>query len=271
MSDMPDDKVAREIVQARLLSRIFARTLKGELALKGGMALRISTGTSRLTKDIDLMSPPGTNRVESHIKAAIADLKASGLMSGFVCTQPKNTDTTLRWKIGGRVGATMVNLTVEVSRRVPLPEGHVKTVSWAPPQHYGIAPMFIDCIDLPMLAATKLSCLLDDNREAPRDIFDLHLLVTLHVRPPVDVIRRFGQEHLEHGLRIMWDKLEKMDYKTVETELLPHLEPGLRSRMTPELWEEMRTTAGVAAEEWIKEALDPDKDITQTPPGRGSP
>jgi len=253
---MEVDKTVREMVQAKLLGRIFANSLNGELALKGGMALRVSTDTARHTKDIDLMSPPGADQVEGRIKTAIAELKASGLVSGMIATQPKRTDTTWRWKIGGRVGATVINLTVEVSRRAPLPNGHVPAVPWAPPPQYGVPAMLIDCLDLPMLAASKVSCLANPQREAPRDIFDLHLLVTMHVRPPIEALRAFGREHLEHTLASLWDKLEKMDYATAKTELFPFLEPAMRTKINAGMWDEIRLTAGTAVESWILEALD---------------
>ncbi len=253
-----DDKTAREMVQAKLLGRLFASQVAGELVLKGGMALRVSTDSTRLTKDIDLMSPPGLNRVENRIKGAINDLKASGLVAGMVVSQPKRTDTTWRWKIGGRVGGTIVNLTVEVSRRAPLPDGHVQSVSWTPRAQYGMDPIMVDCLDGEMLAASKVSCLIDRQREAPRDLFDIHLLVTTHVRPPIEALRRFGREALQEGLDRLWAKIEQMDYKMAATELLPHLEPEARAAMTPEKWDEVRMIAGTAVEAWLKEALDGD-------------
>src|SRR3546814_16314014 len=44
----------REIMQARLLSAIFLRSVRHALVLKGGMALRATQGSLRMTTDIDL-------------------------------------------------------------------------------------------------------------------------------------------------------------------------------------------------------------------------
>src|SRR3546814_4826492 len=103
---MLDPMAARELVQARLLVALFSRTMRREIVLKGGMAMRILAHSVRYTKDIDLASPDTVPAaaVRSSIRAAIADLRASGILADFKVSEPKQTDTTLRWKIGGAIG-----------------------------------------------------------------------------------------------------------------------------------------------------------------------
>src|SRR3546814_15560222 len=48
----------REILQARLLSAIFLRSVRHELVMKGGMALRVTQGSLRMTTDIDFLTSP---------------------------------------------------------------------------------------------------------------------------------------------------------------------------------------------------------------------
>lgn len=261
------EKVVREMVQAKLLGRIFAFALKGELALKGGMAMRVSTGSARLTKDIDLMASPAASipRIEGRIKAALKELNASGLVRDLTISQPKRTETTLRWKIGGAVGDTTMNLTVEISRRSPLPEGHVRSVTWTPPADYNLTSILVDCLDPPMLAASKVGCLASPRREAVRDVFDLHLLIVNEARPPMEALRSFGCEVLQRAIDGLWDKLEKMDFQRVQSELLPFLEPGLASRIDAARWDEMLLLVGQRTEAWLREALEDDAPVLDGP------
>src|SRR3546814_18456946 len=93
------------------------------------MAMLILAHSVRYTKDNDVASPDTVPAaaVRSSIRAAIADLRASGILADFKVSEPQQTDTTLRWKIGGAIGGTALNLTVEVSRRPGLPPDHVQT------------------------------------------------------------------------------------------------------------------------------------------------
>jgi hypothetical protein len=127
--------------------------------------------------------------------------------------------------------------------------------------------MLLDTLDIDMLAASKVACLIDPKREAPRDLYDLHVLVLLHARPPIEALRKFGSKHIEQGLAILWDKIEKMDYAQAAAELLPHLEPAVRSRVDKEAWDEIRLSVGKSVESWLKEAAP--ESAAATAPGIG--
>src|SRR3546814_17361444 len=96
---------ARELVQARLLGALFSRTMRREILLKGGMAMRILAHSVRYTKDIDLASPDTVPAaaVRSSIRTAIADLRASGILAAFKVSAPNPTAPTLLWKIGSAI------------------------------------------------------------------------------------------------------------------------------------------------------------------------
>lgn len=256
-----DAKTTREIVQAKLLSSIFAHSLRNELVLKGGMAMRATRGSMRYTKDIDLAGSPdvSVNRIAGRINAAISALRRDGMIEDFTVSMPKQTETTQRWKIGGRIGGVAINLTVEVSRRDRIPEEHVDHVVWSPPREYGLSPILIDAFDASLLAASKTACLMDISREAARDFFDLWILVKANVEPPISLIRRFGREALERSIANIEAKLEKMDFGMVKDELLPFLPDYFARRMDEALWDDIRLTASLAAGEWIKHALDADR------------
>lgn len=260
---------AREFLQAKLLSALFSRSLRNEIILKGGMALRVASVSERYTKDIDLASPESVSpaRIRQQIRQAIAAVRSSGMLAEITVSEPKQTDTILRWKIGGFIGGTQVNLTVEVSRRPGLPMDHVHTVNWVPPSEYSLSPVLIDSIDLEALAFAKLSCLGDPRREAPRDIYDLNLLVMMDITPPMDLLRRVGRETLEQWRSNVWAKLEKMTFEEASSKLLPHLPEATRSRIDEAEWERMRLRVGDRIEAWL-DAVEAEE---SSPRGPGSP
>lgn len=266
-----DPKTAREMLQARLLAAIFAKEVKRELALKGGMAMRAAYGSARFTKDIDLAADPDMSpeRVRARIRAAIKTALATGLLEGAAFSEPKQTDTTQRWKISGSVGRSKVNLTVEVSRRDQIEEGQVARATYVPPKGYGAGPMTLDVFDLKAIAANKVACLVNPKREAPRDVYDLDMLIRLDVRPPIEVLRRMGKRGLEEALDDMWSKLEKLDFKAAEAELLTALPESAAAGIDAATWDDMRTRVGTTMESWLKEALD-GLPAETVPPG-GSP
>lgn len=247
----------KEIVQARLLARLFASSLKGEMALKGGLAMRALTGSARYTKDIDLMAPPDVPlaRVRKRIIDAVRDLEATGVVRSLKLTAPKQTDTTQRWKIEGHVGGTVMHLTIEVSRRAPLPEGHVVAATWRVPPDAGVGPVMIESIDLPALAAAKVACLGSGMREAPRDLWDLAVLIDLGVEPAEDLMAKFTREEIRQFQDVLWDKVQKMDWATAQANLLPYVEPGAASRLDEATWDDLRLKVASKVEKWLaKEA-----------------
>lgn len=266
-----DAKTTRELVQVKLLSSIFASSLRDEIVLKGGMAMRTVHGSMRYTKDIDLAGSPDVSmgRIAGRINAAVASLRHDGLLNQMTVSTPKQTETTQRWKIGGLVGDIKVSLTVEVSRRERIESEHILRSAWVPPKEYGLTPILLEAFNGPLLAASKTACLMDVKREAARDFFDLWILVSAKVEPPIRIIRRHGREALEAGIANIEAKLEKMTYSQVIDELLPYLPASFANRMDEDLWDEIRLTASVATIDWIRAALREEATEHETTPTAG--
>jgi len=244
--------VVRDMVQSRLLGAIFTNSLRGELVLKGGFAMRVMANSHRFTKDIDLAASPAIplRVVQNCIRKAIAEIKGVGLLQNLSVSEPKQTDTTQRWKIGGRVGDHDLNLTIEVSRRNTVDQDLNNTSYETPGAGYGPVP--IACIGLPSLASAKLDCLANPRREAPRDIYDLYLLIKMDVRPTPEAIASYGEEKLAEIRDMIWHKLEKMDYETCRTQLAGFLPSEVAVKLTPEVWDEMRLTVGTEIVNWVE-------------------
>lgn len=94
------------------------------------MALRAVHGSVRLTKDIDLDADntASKERIQGIVKRAIRQAISSGLIANSVVTEPKQTDTTLRWKIAGTQpgGTAPINLTM----RYLVAQGSSKGMFW---------------------------------------------------------------------------------------------------------------------------------------------
>ena len=250
------DQVVREALQARLLAELFSQTLRRELILKGGLAMRFGYGSHRLTKDIDLDSPHEMDRahVQALIKRAIVRALSDGLVENPVVTSPKLTDTTLRFKIGGKVpgGVSEIHLTIEVSRREILAADHV--VKRPLPDRAGKAPILIDVYDGPALAANKVVALTSPNRIAPRDLFDLSVLIDMKIEPPVELLARRGKESVERALAELWSKIEAMDWALFRDQVIPFMPPEIGMTFDEASFEAMQLKVGTHVETWLKDA-----------------
>lgn len=250
--------IAREMVQARLLSALFSQSIRSNLILKGGMAMRVATGSERYTKDIDLSSPDtlSVERIQSNVRKAIGVVKSANLLNDIRVSEPKQTDSTLRWKIGGVIGETQISLTVEISRRPASYIDHMQSTEWTPPNEYAIPPVVIDSLDLNALALTKMSCLTNPNRQAPRDIYDLNLLILMEIKPPMELLTKIGAEKLNKYRETIWDKLDAMTFEEAKTHLWPQLPEETRDKLDRNTWETMRLNVGQTLDRWIDEATE---------------
>jgi len=125
-----ESTLKRELLQARLVSAIFSdsvsRRFRVHVALKGGLAMRLMQGSHRATKDIDLQSD-GTFPVEAARKWMTNLIRQTAKDLGLAnvrVTEPKQTDTTQRWKaVYATASGVESHLTIEMSRRgLPDPE-----------------------------------------------------------------------------------------------------------------------------------------------------
>lgn len=259
-----DPHTARDLVQCRLLGAIFSHSLRNEVTLKGGFAMRVMAGSVRYTKDLDLESYSSVplKLVQACIRKAVNDLRSSGLVADLAMSEPKQTETTQRWKIGGRVGDQDIHLTVEVSRRNAEPQGGVERTMYS--SGHGLGSIPVSCIALPSLAAAKVDCLLNPNREAPRDLYDLFLLIRMDVSPRPETIAAYGRERLAEMRDNLWSKIEKMDFEVARQSLLGFLPPEKASALTQEVWDEMRLVVDEKVREWLATASEGEEAARET-------
>src|ERR1700722_5912568 len=184
----------RDTLQQRLLTHLYRGTESSSLVLKGGAAMRVLTESARYTQDLDFDHDPhrSLGSLQRTVRSAVdRALQGSGLTEISI-SEPKQTDTVARWKISGRTRSSEhLNLTVEVSRRRAPDLSHVIKV---PVQiaDRTLPRVYVSVYDEQALVDNKLVALLDERRTAPRDIYDIELLLARGVCPSAAAIDQVG-------------------------------------------------------------------------------
>ena len=266
MSIFLENPVCREALQARLLVELMSNAIHKELVLKGGMAMRALHGSMRYTKDLDLNAHPSISKervqgiVQRSIKKALA---TSGLINNPKVTEPKQTDTTLRWKIFGTQpgGTEPIHVTIEVSRRKPHLHGH--TTECSMPAQFGQPAdgVKIHVIDSQHLAICKVLALCDPHRQAPRDIFDLDILIQATLPDMGALLAQIpdAAQVLPRALKELWSNLEAMPYEQFRQEVIPYLPADTAALYTESYFDTMRLKVGERVEQWLQEAMEKDQ------------
>lgn len=242
----------REIIQTRLLAGIFSRSVKNQVVLKGGMAMRALFGSQRYTKDIDLAQNPSQSLagLQKLMKAAIAE-SVNGFLDDVVVTTPKQTDTVARWKIHGKTrNRTEIALTVEVSRR-GIPEGATVHETMHSVPDARTDTVMVDVYSKEAMLGSKIFALASDNRVAPRDLYDLDLLIRMEVRPEPALFAEI--DDLDAFLLHLWNKIDLINWPQFEQEVLPYMPDAARSRIDRDAFEAMQVRVGSALDTWIGE------------------
>lgn len=191
--------------------------------LKGGAAMRVLTASARYTQDLDFDHDPHRSlaSLQKTIRSAIhRALQGSGLVQPSV-SEPKQTDTVARWKISARTSAgDDLHLTIEVSRRAAPDLRHVAKT----PVQIGdrtLPRVYVSVYDEQALADNKLSALVDERRTAPRDIYDLEMLLAAGACPSSAAIGRLGGQATL--MRRVGEKLDLMGWPYFRDQVLPAL------------------------------------------------
>lgn len=258
---------ARNLLQARLLGRLFSGALNRhlKLALKGGMAMRVAHGVRRNTKDIDLDADFDTSlaSLQAHVRRSIQAALVDANLSGLTVSEPKQTETTARWKIFGSLPgheSVPFSLTVEVSMRETIDDTKVRQVPLEVEGRQIMVPVWSD----EKLYLNKVCALLSTNRDAPRDVLDLDVLVRANVGLDACALRNrlvadnphASNWNADQWTEWMWKKLEAFDEDRFNTEIVAQW--TAHPRPTWEDWQELLIRVGTALEGVIAAAF-PDK------------
>ena len=132
------------------------------------------------------------NNLQNTVRTAIdRAIHGSGLIDTSI-SESKQTETVARWKISGRTSTgENLHLTVEVSRRRAPDPSHVLKI---PVQiaDRTLPRVYVSVYDEQALADNKLAALIDDRRTAPRDVYDLELLLARGAVPSAAGVDSLG-------------------------------------------------------------------------------
>lgn len=213
----------RDTFQQRLLTCLYRGSESTSLVLKGGAAMRVLTASGRYTQDLDFDHDPRRSlaSLQKTIRSAITRaLRGSGLTDALV-SEPKQTDTVARWKISGRTNTGEdLNLTVEVSRRGAPNLDHVVKIP-VEINDRTLPRVYVSVYDEQALADNKLAALLDARRTAPRDIYDLEVLLARGACPSGAAIDRLGGRAVL--MERAGEKLDLMGWALFRDQVLPAL------------------------------------------------
>jgi hypothetical protein len=223
---------ARDAFQERLLAALYKARAPGELILKGGGAMKVRNQGARFTKDLDLDHDPhrGLDSLIKSVRKAIDQAFGGGFKKVEV-SEPKQTETVARWKIQATApDGQEFQLTVEVSRRHEIDMEDVEASIFRGSDK-GLARVYIDVYKGDKLVEMKLRALLDEVRVAPRDIYDLDLLIADGARPADEAIADLQQKYGDLAERTI-AKMEGMPWTLFESQTLPAIPDDLRARVT---------------------------------------
>jgi predicted nucleotidyltransferase component of viral defense system len=176
---------AIELFHLVFVAHFGRRVDKALFAIKGGCNLRFFCRSIRFSQDIDfdirtMARATLENNVDSLLKSTVfvQTLRTKQLEIEHV-TSAKQTDTTLRWKIGIRLaGRTSIPTKVEFSRRRGLDDGYLlEAVDAELIRTYELYPVLAQHYSREAAFRQKIIALSRRTHTQARDIFDLKLLL----------------------------------------------------------------------------------------------
>ncbi len=224
------------------LAVLRTRLDEGRYVLKGGVNLRYFFGSVRYSEDIDLdINGSASWTLADQIDKTLASdaltivLRSAGVrVLADDITKPKQTKTTLRWKL--QIAAdglrNPVRTRIEFSARngderfelETVPEGVTHAYAMRPPsvQHYLLGPA----------TEQKVVALASRPETQARDVFDLDLLLR---KAPLEE-GRVTQDHRQAAA----ERAISLPYEAFEDQVRPFLDPAVASTYDQAAGEQMQ-------------------------------
>lgn len=246
---------AHDEFQQRLLSALYKVAERGELILKGGVAMRVRAKSARYTRDIDLDHDPHRSlaSLQHTVRRAIAMAAKGAGLRELTVSEPKQTQSVARWKLHAVTpeGAPIA-VTIEVSRR-KTPAKASSSGTPFQPEDSRVPRTLVDVYVEPVLLVHKLQALLDPNRVAPRDLYDLDVLLTRGNEPSASDIAAISNEYSDVA-ELIWRKLDLLNWREFRAEVNSALPEPERSRIGENEFDEMKLRVGERLAAWFGES-----------------
>ena len=222
------------------LAQLTRRVKPALFVLKGGCNLRFFHQSIRYSEDMDLdLGEIGAGAFRDKVRELLASrpfaqiLEARGIAIERV-SEPKQTDTTQRWKLGLRVqgAAAPLPTKIECSRR-GLEDGVVLgSVDPIVARAYRLPPFMVNHYDATAALRQKIGALAGRRETQARDVFDLHHLLAGGASLPAatgrdaDVVDRARANALS------------VDFGAFKSQVLAYLEPEAQAQYdSPATWD----------------------------------
>jgi predicted nucleotidyltransferase component of viral defense system len=251
----------RDRLQQRLLTHLYRGSESSGLVLKGGAAMRVLTESARYTQDLDFDHDPhrSLGSLQKTVRSAVERaLRGGGLLQTSI-SESKQTETVARWKISARTETGEdLHLTVEVSRRRAPDLSHVLKIPIQITDRT-LPRVYVSVYDEQALTDNKLAALLDERRTAPRDVYDLELLLSRGVCASAEVIEQLGGQ--VDIVRRVSKKLDLMNWALFRDQVLPALPRETQANIDEEEYLAMKVRLIEAIEQCLLKQAD-----SKTPP-----
>jgi predicted nucleotidyltransferase component of viral defense system len=174
-----------ELFHLLFLDQLGRKLDKRYFALKGGCNLRFFLKSIRYSEDMDLDARTVSRDIlQERVRSILTSkpfsqiLKANGL-SVVHWTEPKQTDTTQRWKLSlrGDGSAALLPTKIEFSRRGMPDDPLVEPVAPEIIRAYRLAPFMASHYSMDVAYRQKVGALADRALTQARDVFDLYWLI----------------------------------------------------------------------------------------------
>jgi len=204
-----------ELFHLLFLEQLGLKIDKRLYALKGGCNLRFFLKSIRYSQDIDIdikiiRKDTLANNVRKIINSSITKrfLQFHKIEIAKL-SEPKQTETTQRWKIQLKVPKTAVllNTKIEFSRRGIKQNTKLEIIDPLIISKYQLNPFFVSHYTEESAFLQKIYALIKRNETQARDVFDIFHLINLGIKKP-----KLSSEEIEkvilHSLSISFDEFK---------------------------------------------------------------
>ncbi len=239
-----------ELFHLLLLDQLGRKLDKRHFALKGGCNLRFFLKSIRYSEDMDLDAQTvPCDILQERVRLILNSkpfsqiLKANGL-SVVHWTEPKQTDTTQRWKLNLRAdgSSALLPTKVEFSRRGMPGEPRFEPVDPELIRNYRLTPIMASHYPMEIAYHQKVGALANRALTQARDVFDLYWLINSGVRKELpDDLQECRQKAQGNAMAVT--------FVTFKSQVLAYLSTSHREQYDSEsVWETMQLTVVEALE-----------------------
>jgi predicted nucleotidyltransferase component of viral defense system len=231
-----------ELFHLLFLDQLGRKLDKRFYALKGGCNLRFYMKSIRYSEDmdIDIQSIP-RDKLQNTVRGILKSkpfaqiLQIHGIMIAQ-WSEPKQTETTQRWKIGLSIAESSIILPtkIEFSRRGIKGKTVFEPVDPELIRSYRLSPIMANHYDSHSTYEQKVEALVTRSTPQARDIFDLNLLLNAGVDKTISNIK------LKNRLHKAESKIMSITFDIFKSQILSYLHPDYQKLYdSPSVWDDI--------------------------------